>query len=615
MKKQITTSLLFLFGIFNFSTSFAQTPQAMNYQAVARNAGGNLLANQSIGLRISITDGNGGFLLYQETHSGVSTNQFGLFTLNIGNGTPVTGTFSSINWGSVTPWMQVELDPAGGTNYVSMGSSRLLSVPYAILAGGTGQWTTNGNDIYNANSGNVGIGTISPAAKLHIAGSIAVSDGSQGAGKVLTSDANGLATWQTPAAAIETDPEVGSTLLNQVPKWDGTTLVDGSIYDDGTIVVVGTPGWVDDSKLQAWNTNHTGKAFAVIGNNTAWSGPAAEFWNQGSGPTVSIDWAGSSTDRLVTFKNNGNEVGYIRTDGGAGFNGSVGIGTFTPSTARLVVSGTPAQEGLDLSSTDQYANLRVLRNSLSSIDNDMHIGFGSGPASSLHLYSDNYEVVTLAAGKVGIGTVSPVDKLDVSGNLTLSGSAFPTINFRPTGGPDSYIWSSNYGMLLQTSNSNCGIFIDGTANVIEPNYNNVTSMGSSGYHWTAVWATNGTIQTSDARMKKNIRNLDLGLNTVMQLRPVAYEWKDAAESDGENIGFIAQEVEKIIPQAVVHSSLTEAQLERAKAKNRPVPEIRDPYGMKYSEMIPVLTKAIQEQQQQIEELKKEISILKSVQNK
>ncbi len=87
-------------------------------------------------------------------------------------------------------------------------------------------------------------------------------------------------------------------------------------------------------------------------------------------------------------------------------NGNVGIGTSTPSSAKLVIKGTAGQEGLDLSSADQYANLRVIRNSLGS-DKDMYIGLGSGAASSLHLFSNNNETITLKGGNVGIGNSSP----------------------------------------------------------------------------------------------------------------------------------------------------------------------------------------------------------------
>ncbi|MBI5045385.1 MAG: hypothetical protein HZC14_00005, partial [Candidatus Niyogibacteria bacterium] len=83
--------------------------------------------------------------------------------------------------------------------------------------------------------GNVGIGTVSPEAKLEIAGQIKITGGSPGANKVLTSDSTGLATWQTPTAFSETDPKVGSLTTNYVPKWNGTALANGTIFDNGNV--------------------------------------------------------------------------------------------------------------------------------------------------------------------------------------------------------------------------------------------------------------------------------------------------------------------------------------------------------------------------------------------
>jgi hypothetical protein len=75
---------------------------------------------------------------------------------------------------------------------------------------------------------------------MHVNGNVKIEDGTQGAGKVLTSDTNGLASWQAISFPAETDPKVGNVATNQVAKWNGTTLVDGIITDDGTKVGIGT---------------------------------------------------------------------------------------------------------------------------------------------------------------------------------------------------------------------------------------------------------------------------------------------------------------------------------------------------------------------------------------
>lgn len=123
--------LTLLVSLFISASIYAQSPQAIPYQAVARDINGSVLANQSIALRITLIDSNVNSIDYQETHL-VTTNSLGLFTLNIGEGTPVTGTFAAIYWPiSGNEHIQVEMDPSGGTNYVNMGITKLNSVPFA----------------------------------------------------------------------------------------------------------------------------------------------------------------------------------------------------------------------------------------------------------------------------------------------------------------------------------------------------------------------------------------------------------------------------------------------------------------------------------------------------
>src|SRR5262245_18714513 len=97
--------------------SVAQSPDAFNYQAVARDNAGAVLPNANISVRFSIHDASsGGTIVYQERHN-VSTNQFGLFACMIGTGTVLSGDFTTVNWAADLKFLQVEFDPAGGTNY------------------------------------------------------------------------------------------------------------------------------------------------------------------------------------------------------------------------------------------------------------------------------------------------------------------------------------------------------------------------------------------------------------------------------------------------------------------------------------------------------------------
>jgi hypothetical protein len=110
----------------------AQTPHAIPYQAVARNSAGVPLSNQIIKVRFSIRDSLlSGTIVYRETHTS-TTNALGLFNLNVGLGTPITGIFSGINWGKNFKFLQVEMDPAGENSYVDLGTQQMMSVPFAL---------------------------------------------------------------------------------------------------------------------------------------------------------------------------------------------------------------------------------------------------------------------------------------------------------------------------------------------------------------------------------------------------------------------------------------------------------------------------------------------------
>jgi hypothetical protein len=116
------------------TTLFAQVPQSFSYQSVIRDGTGELVANQQVGIQISILQGSAtGTAVYTETHS-PTTNANGLATLNIGEGTPSTGVFESINWGNGPYFVETSTDPAGGNNYSVSSVSQLLSVPYALYA-------------------------------------------------------------------------------------------------------------------------------------------------------------------------------------------------------------------------------------------------------------------------------------------------------------------------------------------------------------------------------------------------------------------------------------------------------------------------------------------------
>ena len=131
--KQLLTFLMLAIS----AAVFAQAPQSIPYQAVVRNIDGSTLANTPVNITFKIHDNNAmGTVVYEETHA-TTTNAQGLVSLNVGGGTAVIGTFSGIQWGTGSKFLQV-LMKAGNGN-VDLGTQQMMSVPYALYAANSQQ--------------------------------------------------------------------------------------------------------------------------------------------------------------------------------------------------------------------------------------------------------------------------------------------------------------------------------------------------------------------------------------------------------------------------------------------------------------------------------------------
>lgn len=114
----------------------AQVPQGMNYQAVARNNQGSVLSSTQLNIRFSILDSTtNGPVVYSEVHT-TTTNDYGMFTLVIGKGTPQLGNFTLIKWSVGDKFLKVEIGD-NGVSYDLQTTTQLLSVPYALFARNT----------------------------------------------------------------------------------------------------------------------------------------------------------------------------------------------------------------------------------------------------------------------------------------------------------------------------------------------------------------------------------------------------------------------------------------------------------------------------------------------
>ena len=168
--------------------------------------------------------------------------------------------------------------------------------------------------------------------------------------------------------------------------------------------------------------------------------------------------------------------------------------------------------------------------------------------------------------------------------------------------------------------NNAGEFSFRNTSYVYPATDNAVSLGLSGFRFSAVWAANGTIQTSDKRAKADIASATLGSDFIKALRPVSYKWIDGGKCDtgerdednnyiyesipGERThwGFIAQEVKQAVDAAGVDFGgwvLTD--------KDDPDSQ----QALRYDQFIAPLTKALQETMAELEALKAEVAALKA----
>jgi hypothetical protein len=252
--------------------------------------------------------------------------------------------------------------------------------------------------------------------------------------------------------------------------------------------------------------------------------------------------------------------------------GNVGIGTTNPTTARLVISGTAGTVGLDMSSSDQYAEMRVIRNTRWS-DKDLYLQLGAGTDSKTYIYSNNVVTLICDRGSVFIGTAN-----------------MPANSMQPPSSTITSIAVGNIGYGISSdSGANSGIYIgDGTTyarwRIRNGNANlNFDQNDGSGTYVLRGYFHNNTgahSSVSDRRLKKLIQPIQYGLNDVLKLKPVSYLMKNQNEDiDKKNLGLIAQDLEDIIPEVVNISQSNDN---------------NTTYSIQYSSIIPILIKAIQD---------------------
>lgn len=464
--RRLTPLLLLLPLLMSDLQAQSTIPQRIAYQGVARDGSGAVLSNRAMAVRISILDGSSlGNLVYMETHQ-VSTNEFGLFTLHIGGGTPEVGTFAGVNWSANVKFLRVELDARREGEFMTLGTSQLVSVPYALAAG-------KPRDMRLADLLDVTGGTPQSGAAL-------VFDGQSWAPGT-GSSASGIATDATLSGTGSEAAPIGlarqSAAFGQVLKWDGAAWKPAA--DEGEDLTAGRAIEISNGEIR--HGDHTGdvvgsERLSVVGIRGQPILPMIPGDGQVLKFVTGQGWMPATDNSQAFFPGNGiaingnlisNTVWQVSGTNIFRTSGNVGIGTGNPQ-QRLDVLGAVkfsgalmplGKAGLDgqILVSDGPGKPPVWTNPKDAIagtswsttgNADINVGInylGTSDANPLLIKTNGTERIRIgAAGNVGINETTPGTALEV-------------------GGGDVYVNNSANGVILRSPNGSCWrITVDNT---------------------------------------------------------------------------------------------------------------------------------------------------------
>ena len=344
--------------------------------------------------------------------------------------------------------------------------------------------------------------------------------------------------------------------------------------------------------------------------------------------TASIGFISDGTDQQISFHthNSGSSSGErMRIDE----DGKVGIGTDTPDALLTVDGNTTSSATVTLARFHSHEDNS--EGSILELTGTTHTSVGNRNITLQSYYNTSTASILAlnpAGGNVGIGTVTATDPLTIvtSGALglvlgeqtgTTTESARLFFLSSSSGSANCTIYNKT-GYLAFSDNSTEGGGSSGTVRTrfvngggISPNANDSYDLGQDGLRWEDVYATNGTINSSDERMKNTILDSTLGLDFVNKLRPVSYKWNATTRVDKDDndkvmesveikrerthYGLIAQEVKKVLDGLSIDSKDFAGYIDSNQSGNKKSnSENVDVYGLRYTEFIAPLIKAVQE---------------------
>ncbi len=636
MKKNAILATVFLFALLSFS----QVPQGLNYQAVVRSSTGVIIASQNISLRLSILRGSPtGTIAYSELH-GTATNQLGLANVIIGQGTQIgAGAFSSIVWSDTTYFLYVELDANGGLSFTPMGTSQLMSVPYALYAktsGNGGGGATGATGPTGSTGANGTTGATGPTG--------ATGSGGGATGTTGPTGPTG-ATGATGSGGGTTGP-TGSTGPNGVTGPTGTGL-------QGATGITGPTGPAGATGAQGIQgiTGPTG-----IGGGSGWA------LTGNAGTNTNTNFIGTTDTSNLVFKVNNIKAGFIgrSVSGGLFFGLNAGsqnvasnnIGFGGNALLQNTTGGGNTAFGVNSmrTNTTGYSNLALGENSMySNTSGNSNVSVGTDALFSNTTGSTNTAVGNSACGlntngtlNTAVGYLAIQENSTATGNTAVGAQALQkstagyntavggiALGNNITGERNTAVGLSSLSTLTSGSyntgvghaadvdngsRTNCIVLAgNGNLNLGGDNRVRVGNSSMSSIGGQVGWST-----LSDERIKHNISSDVKGLEFILKLKPVTYNYsvalsqqiqgkKDTDDWKGkydiEKIrftGFLAQQVEA----AAKEVNYSFSGVDKPQEPNAL-------WALRYAEFTVPLVKAVQEQQVIIEKLMKEIEYLKS----